>query len=166
MLDKLREAEDYLRKNFDSITWGSLFIDYEKPHVYRLWTQWGENRIYLHKIMPCEAEDAFWHPHPWASAVKIISGSYEMGVGLYHTTTFKMSAKLILGPNTTYEMTEQDGYHYVRPLEPVYSIMVTGPKWYEHKDQKVELRKLSELEYNVLVNFFKHYYRYGITLAN
>ena len=85
MLATLHEAEDalpdLLREGVDA--WRSLDIDYEPPHVERLWRPWGpvvstgamtipsRFRLSLHRIHPCET--ALFHPHPWPSAVRIIT---------------------------------------------------------------------------------------------
>jgi hypothetical protein len=65
----------------DEAAWSTLYIDYHPPLVERVWRQWGEYRICLHRIHPCRPEEALFHPHPWPSAMRIISGRYNMGVG-------------------------------------------------------------------------------------
>ena len=107
----------------------TMYIDYHKPYVKRIWFQHGDYRVFLHKIEQCtESAEALYHPHPWKSAVKIISGTYEMGVG--HSSTEdvpKTDCKLILKPGTIYEMMESDGWHYVSPKDgDSFSLMVTG----------------------------------------
>lgn len=121
--------------------WNTLDVNYEPPRVERLWREFENGRLYLHRIYPCEK--ALFHPHPWPSAVKILSGSYEMAIG-YHvgqpgegqrrpgmTPTPPPYASLqVLTKGSTYEMIRPGGWHYVRPLGGTsYSIMVTGPKW-------------------------------------
>lgn len=65
----------------DDTAWQGFYIDYHLPIVERLWRQWNEYRVYLHRIHPCKSEDALFHPHPWPSAMEIVSGAYEMIVG-------------------------------------------------------------------------------------
>ena len=42
---------------------------------------WRDCRIYLHRIYPCAPGEALFHPHLWPSAMRILSGEYEMAVG-------------------------------------------------------------------------------------
>lgn len=131
MLDILEQALAALPEFLDdehSLTWHSLAVRYETPHVNRLWWEWGDYRINLHKIFPCET--ALWHPHPWPSAVKIFSGSYEMGLAYGDEKARYTVARTILCEGSCYTMTEQLGWHYVRPIgEPSMSVMVTGKPW-------------------------------------
>lgn len=134
MLDQLARVEkvlpDWLRVRTD---WNSLFIDYRTPFVERLWLQDGPYRVFLHRVHPCAFQRAFYHPHPWPSAMWVVAGGpYECAVGFgppsgeppSHAATF------IARPPLFYEMTDPNGWHYVRPIgDPVYTIMVTGPVW-------------------------------------
>ena len=133
MLAKLHEAEDalpdLLREGVDA--WQSLDIDYEPPHVERLWRPWQDGRINLHCIHPCET--ALSHPHPWPSAIRIITGRYEMGIGYSldwrpdRDTKACEVARVVLGPGDQYEMIEPHGFHYVKPLDnDSLSVMVTA----------------------------------------
>jgi hypothetical protein len=113
--------------------WASLDIDYEPPRVERVWRQvhvsGQDYRLYLHRIHPCE--QALFHPHPWPSAVKVCSGSYEMEVG-HGAGQDKppVTATVRLTWGSSYEMMHPDGWHSVRPLGGVsHSLMVTGATW-------------------------------------
>ena len=68
----------------DEFLWSTVDVDYETPRVERVWTQVGPMRINLHRIHPCK--EALMHPHPWPSAVAVVHGEYEMGVGFGPTT--------------------------------------------------------------------------------
>ena len=81
MFKRLREVEQELPDLLEKEIWNGLYIDYHPPIVERVWTQVGENRIYLHRIHPCSEGEALFHPHPWPSAMRILSGEYEMGIG-------------------------------------------------------------------------------------
>src|SRR5262245_5320802 len=81
LLDTLRRFEQKLPDLLaDPAGWETVDVDYEPPRVERLWRQLEPDvRAFLHRIHPCER--ALFHPHPWPSAVKIVSGTYEMLVG-------------------------------------------------------------------------------------
>lgn len=139
LLDKALAELPALMESHDG--WRSVDVTYHPPRVERIWRQWGENRILLHRIHPCDDGEALMHPHPWPSAVRIMSGRYEMGTaGTYfpdpdstepeeHEPAWDaIHAKVFLGPGSEYEMTEPQGWHYVRPLgAPSDSLMVIGP---------------------------------------
>ncbi len=111
--------------------WQSLFVDYHKPFVERLWCEWRGYRVYLHKIHACDSGEALFHPHPWPSAMRVLSGTYEMAIG-YGAGSIEPphAAQLLLGPGSMYEMMEPNGWHYVRPIgEATMSLMVTGTPW-------------------------------------
>lgn len=114
-----------------SSVWRTLDVDYEPPRVERLWRQLGPYRLMLHRIHPCEK--ALFHPHPWPSAVRVVSGRYEMGVSQGHVLLNEHQpevARLILTAGSQYEMVHPLAWHYVRPLdEPSLSVMVTGKPW-------------------------------------
>lgn len=58
MLKILKEVEDNLftlleeKSSKDEVH--TMFIDYHKPYVSRIWFQHGEYRVYLHMIHPCD----------------------------------------------------------------------------------------------------------------
>lgn len=144
MLDLLKDAlevmPDWLK---DEDGWNSLKVDYNHPHVDRLWRQFGENRIMIHRIHPCEAEQALLHPHPWPSAVTILpqvnDATYETGVGYGDPTgdVPPLAAKFHLKAGGSYEMTDPNGWHYVRPVERhIYTIMVIGKPYGTPKDER------------------------------
>ncbi len=143
--------------------WTGLYVDYHHPYVERLWTQWGENRISLHKIFPCKKEESLFHPHPWPQAVKILKGGYEMGIGYSENNSEipPIASTLLLPDGTTYEMIDPNGWHYVRPInEPSFSIMITGKPWptKEKTEEKLKLRSLTQTQKEELLNVFKKIY--------
>lgn len=111
--------------------WQSLLIDYHPPRVERLWRPLGEHRVSLHRIHPCAPEEALFHPHPWPSAMRVLTGVYEMDVGWGRGSVAPpVAARLRLTPGCAYAMTDPDGWHSVRPLDaPTLSVMVTGRPW-------------------------------------
>src|SRR5206468_11967261 len=129
MLDILARVEETLPALLqDGGCWQSLYVDYHPPMVERLWTRWGEYRVFLHRIFPCGPGEALFHPHPWPSAMRVLAGEYEMAVGYGPGEAPPPVAALILARGDfRYQMTEPDAWHYVRPLgAPTLSVMVTG----------------------------------------
>ncbi len=135
MLNVLREIETRLLSYIDDANteysvWQSLDITYEKPHVERVWMPYQGYRIYLHRIHTCSREEALWHPHPWPSAMLVVDGEYEMGIGYGNSLRPPVAATVVLGQGSRYEMVEANAWHYVRPVnKPVLSLMVTGLPW-------------------------------------
>ena len=112
--------------------WQSLYVDDEKPHVERLWMPYGEGRLMLHVIHPCAPGEPLYHPHPWASAMRILDGWYETayGHGAPDGAPPPMGEKKALGAGSRYEMVNPEAWHYVRPLGgPAVTVMVTGKPW-------------------------------------
>lgn len=163
MINTLLHVEKLLPELLQISKLNSMYIDYHKPFVRRIWFQYGVYRVYLHCIEPCnESSEALYHPHPWKSAIRIIDGKYEMGIG--HSATNeapKTDCKLELPIHTMYEMTEPDSWHYVNPIGlPVYSLMVTGERNGRTMplEPKKEFRKLTEKEcINILIQFSEYY---------
>ncbi len=130
MIDKLKEILEELPQLLMDNEVHTMYIDYHKPFVSRIWFQHGDMRVFIHKIEPCDdSAEALFHPHKWDSAMYICSGKYEMGVGRSKTkkTPSVIDCKLILPKGTFYEMTDKDSWHYVNPIDDAcYTIMVTG----------------------------------------
>lgn len=142
--------------------WQSLYIDYHPPIVERLWRKWGEYRILLHKIYPCKAEDSLFHPHPWPSAIRVLTGSYEMLVGYGKGETIPpVATKMIFQDNFYYEMTDPDAWHSVRPIgSPTYSLMLTGKPWKRSSPKSDKpLHSLNEKQKEDLLDFFRMRYK-------
>jgi hypothetical protein len=142
LLDILNETieeklPNFLKKENEEL-WNSTEVIYHAPRVERLWMQMGEYRIFLHRIYPCQKEEALFHPHPWPCAVKIINGTYEMGISTEYPDEDKFEtekepawtsehARLILGAGSSYEMSDRTAWHYVLPINnPSDSIMIIG----------------------------------------
>jgi hypothetical protein len=146
----------------DESPWQSLYVDYHPPTVERLWTTWHLYRVYLHRIHPCEREQALFHPHPWPSAMRVLEGEYEMAVGFGPGMEEPPVAALMVSRGDfRYEMTHPDSWHYVRPLgQPTFSLMVTGSPWTRtsHKSEK-PLHPLSAEQREEIFRFFRERYR-------
>lgn len=161
MLEHLYELEKQLIVHLqDEDSWNSIYVDYHKPYVKRLWKQVGDYRIFLHQIFPCEKSESLLHPHPWPSAMKVIKGIYEMGVGYSEKNDAPIIAStLILPKDSYYEMVDINSWHYVRPLnEPSFSLMITGVPWKRESPKSTyKMRELNESEKRVIFDEFKQY---------
>lgn len=138
--------------------WQTLDVLYETPRVQRLWVQHGDYRINLHRIFPCDT--ALIHPHPWPSAVALLTGSYEMGVG--HINSQSSLATIQLSAGSSYEMIDPEGWHYVKPKEICLSIMLTGKPWPTNKTISQPGKglngPLSQVDKNdIIEKFLDHY---------
>ena len=60
--------------------WDSLIINRRKPHTYRIFTQYADLRLCLHKFDMCDEGEAFSHPHPWPAAFMVLKGKYKMNI--------------------------------------------------------------------------------------
>jgi hypothetical protein len=158
------------REDFNDMNnWKSLYVDYHPPIVERLYMQVGDHRLYLHVIhKPEEADKCLFHKHPWPSVVRVLSGSYEMGISYSEQDvqsdevyeTLPMVAKAIIGPHSAYEMTHPHGIHYVRPISEIScSIMLTGPLFYPDTPKHDIGKKLEALSYDrkkQILEMFNH----------
>lgn len=145
----------------DENTWKSLYVDYHPPTVERLWLPWGDYRINLHRIYPCARGEALFHPHPWPSAMRVLSGEYEMAVGYGQAETAPpIAALMIASGDFRYEMTDPDAWHYVRPLDqPTMSLMVTGKPWDRPSPKSGRpLLPLSASQRSAVFQFFRERY--------
>ena len=118
----------------DPARWASVDITYHPPHVERLWTSVPEGRLFLHRIGTCARGDALYHPHDWPSAMKILRGRYEHGIGVagagaQSSADVEVLSVAELAAGTYYEMVNPRVWHWVRPLEVVYTLMLAGPPY-------------------------------------
>jgi hypothetical protein len=162
MLDILRAVEEVLPDLLrDEAGWQSVYIDYHPPTVERLWRQWREYRVSLHRIHPCGPGEALFHPHPWPSAMRILEGEYEMAVGYGAGDDLPpVAALMIAAGDFRYEMTDPDAWHYVRPLgAPSLSLMVTGPPWQRSSPRSSKpLQPLTAEQQAALLQSFRAHY--------
>jgi len=125
----LRERLPKLMRPESRPRWNSVHVTYHPPRVERLWTQVDDHRLFLHRIYPCEEGDALFHPHPWPSAVQVVSGRYEHQTGIIVAPGFRRGVvRSVLVVGSSYEMKDRRAWHSVRPLDgPSDSIMLVGP---------------------------------------
>lgn len=150
--------------------WESLDIDYHPPHVERVWTKVGENRLSLHLIHPCDKGESLLHPHPWKSAMHVIkfhkfryptSGRYEHGIGYNNGEEDIMLSKQVYKGDVYYEIDNPETLHYVRPIGgPCYSIMLNGPVEWEQNNipANKKLKPLSKKRKAYVLDIFKELY--------
>jgi hypothetical protein len=135
-MGKLNYVVDNLPKLFSTMnlnTWKSLIINRRKPHTYRVFKQFGDYRICLHKFEGCDEHEAFLHPHPWPGAFCIIHGMYMMNVGYSATLDQKTPwpvYRQLQVPGSRYEIVEPKAWHSVIPVGgEVFTIMLNGVPW-------------------------------------
>ncbi len=162
MLDILARLETELPALLlEAGRWHSLDINYHPPFVERLWLQWGEYRVSLHRIHPCEPSEALFHPHPWPSAMRILEGTYEMAIGFGSGAEVPpLASRIIASGEFRYEMTHRDSWHYVRPIgTPAMTIMVTGKPWGRQAPESSEpLHPLDHARRSELLAWFRARY--------
>jgi hypothetical protein len=163
-----------LDREFNNIAWNSLNVNYHPPLVERLWAQFDTMRLMIHRIHPTTISidqflegvqpnsEALFHPHPWPSAVFIVSGEYEMGVGYGSTSEVPpLAAKVLLRAGSAYEMTDKDGWHYVAPRKkPSISVMLIDSPWetphpFYTEGDKVRLNPLTEKARSAVITEFR-----------
>jgi len=143
--------------------WKSLLIDYEPPTVERVYTDLvNGNRLSLHRIHPCEEDGAFFHPHPWPSAVQVFSGRYEMKIGYGSgLEPPPVAMTMILNKGSLYEMVDPDAWHSVRPIGfKSWSMMVNGPAWNRPMPKTPQriLKPLSQERMSEILSSFQNVY--------
>lgn len=145
----------------DDAGWKDVDVDYHPPRVERLWRDWEDWRIYLHRLHPCDPAQSLFHPHPWPSAMLLLSGEYEMGIGYGEGDVQPpISKRRVMKPGSRYAMDDINDWHYVAPIgEPVMSLMVTGKPWGRPspKPSKQLLPLSTEARAEILAFFRDHY---------
>lgn len=150
---------------FDGQSWESVWVDYDKPYVERVWRTYGHDRFCLHRIHPCALGEAFYHPHPWPSKMWILAGEYEQGIGYgVGIDPPPIAATVLMGPGSSYEMSDPNAWHYVRPIGgPVVTLMVSGRPFDPPRPMPgMPTDPLSPLSFDAkeeILNFFRSMYR-------
>lgn len=131
MKEVLLEAQVALPELVEDVAgWQGLRINDEQPVIHRLWRPFGEGRLCLHEIYPCEREEALYHPHPWPSAMLVLEGEYFMDIGTEGCNERPpVLATVRLGRGDFYEMVNADAYHRIWTAKPAYTLFVTGKPW-------------------------------------
>jgi hypothetical protein len=141
--------------------WDSLVINRRKPHTYRMFRQFGDYRVCLHRFESCSAEDAFLHPHPWPAAFLLLEGEYIQTIGGSTTLEDKPNIYMreLIRPRSMYEIVNPTTWHSVQPLSTTYTVMINGaPFVNQHKETRTtkgkDLEKMTDFDvYSGLMKF-------------
>lgn len=165
MIENLKQIEDKMLLDLlvQPEKWNTLLINYYPPTVERCWIQLGNYRLLLHFIHECKPEEALFHTHRYPSAMHVLNGKYEMGLGFGAGTVPPEKMATILFENGGYyDMTHIDGWHYVRPIGgPCATVMLTGKMWDREETVKdyPKLGPLTEQKKLIILKWFEEYYR-------
>lgn len=149
-----------IHKHFEGtsdVKWDSLVINRRKPHTYRAFCYPKGDlegiRICLHRFEPCSDNEAFLHPHPWPSAMRVLKGEYRMRVGFSPwrerpTVVVEptMVMDTILAAGSSYVMEEPMAWHSVQPITTCWSVMVNGAPWGDKAHPAAPTTKGKDLE--------------------
>lgn len=150
-------------KEYDK--WDSLLINRRKPHTERVFRQFGEDRVCLHKFYPCSSDEAFAHPHPWPASFFIIKNGYDMEIGMAENRLEepKYYERICLEEHSAYMILNPLTWHRISPIndEPTYTVMINGPTFEEEdmhsavrRTKGKDLEKLKEEDKAALLNYF------------
>lgn len=153
MLKKLEEVLHRLPSMFSKTEiWQSLVINKRKPTTYRVFTTLDcGSRVCLHRFLPCDTHEAFYHPHPWPAAFLLLRGAYQMKLGyaVHGSQDLKPVdvSELLLTTGSRYEIVDPDTWHSVAPLCETYTIMVNDAPWdADHVSDGVRTTKGKDLD--------------------
>jgi len=152
MIKKLIDIKEKLPALLsDRENWKSLYVDYHPPLVERLYMDYEDVRISIHRLHKCEPSDALIHPHPWPAAFMVFGG-YQTAFGYSETIDAPENMSRVIMNEGCYEMMDKNLWHYVAPLETCITIMVSGKPW--GRDMPIKpaekLRALTDRERSLL----------------
>jgi len=184
-LEKIeKELPNYLSPDKLVMDWKSALIDFRQPVVERLWRQWGQWRVCLDRILPCDpGEVVHQHRHRHSMAMHILAKTKPLPEGYL--------IKATVAPLPHIPISSQDtvaGYNVVRhpefpdekivvvasshishalipATEPVMVLMVTNQPWNAPPSKTDQLAKpLSPEKAREIGKFFSE--RFGVTVEN
>lgn len=143
--------------------WDSLVINRRKPYTYRVFRNFGDFRVCLHKFEPCSQFEAFSHPHPWPAAFLILKGKYvqTLGYSLDLASPPVINYQEILCPYSKYCIIDNKLWHKIQPLETTYTIMVNGQP-FEEQHKEVKTTKGKDLQKMSLDEVRTHLYQFDL----
>jgi len=183
MTNVLVECEKHISALLDDRErWRSLMVDYKPPYLMRLFTQVGKVRINLHYFFPVTDkvtdeelttyevgyDENLYHPHGWASCMRILGGRYEQWIGFASSRGLAepppRTLHVVHNTGDTYAMNHPWLWHQVIPTnqEPVLTLMVTyiPPNWDQDAPLSTQpLRSLTEKELDFMFQTFKTHYK-------
>lgn len=192
MLPVLQECEKLLPQLLeDRGSWKSIYIDYRPPYLMRIFrdiesTLLGKQvRVNLHYFLPTaavelkkheadegkeaqasrESGENLYHPHGWASCMRIIKGTYDQDIGYADRPGVDVMppklCRLTHSSKDSYAMNDEWLWHQVnpRPGQAVFTLMVTYiPEGWDQEiprsTKALRALKASELDF-MFENFSK-----------
>ena len=165
ILANVRDDLPFMLQSIDG--WHSKLVEYHPPIVQRLWRQFGNYRISIHRIIGCKPHEAMKHTHPWPSIIQLIQGQYEMDFGFIdESKSLQRGGNFLMKTGGTYIINSPKIWHSVAPKgKECLTLMVTGKPWeledqpfYETKPPK-NFRQLTVSEASDLLRDFSAVYR-------
>jgi hypothetical protein len=161
MIDKLKQIEDKLILELLSNPkiWQSSVLDKQKPIVEKMWTQINKYIISLYFIHTCNKEEIRYKYNECPSAMHILQGSCEIGVGFKEVEN--ITTMHIPQGNMYFDMTADETIYFIRSTNSVSSsVMLSGEKWKEVEiEDGKELRSLEYDRQSIMLEYFSNYYR-------
>ena len=163
MIEKLKQIESKLLLDLLSKPniWNTAMIDHSKPLVEKLWTQVGNYSITLQFIHHCGIKDAIYHLHASPSAIHMLEGDFDMGIGFGENIPDEVCSMFVKGGNMYYDMKNVNGWQYIRPAVAVCSMtMLSGKPWDRMLPESDQPNK--EIDSNrkfIILEYFEKYYR-------
>ena len=157
----IKDAVKFALERIDQQSlWDSLIVNKRKPYTFRAFSQDLDTgrRICLHRFEPCDYDDAFAHPHPWACQILVLSGRYRMWVGQSRDKEDDKPEKaieLLLTAGSTYSMRNRLTWHKVVPETVCYSLMVNEEPW-DDPHSKAPTTKGKDLDQFTNAQLFEH----------
>lgn len=194
MFNVMREVELLIPPLLkERVKWKSLYIDYRPPHLMRIFTdviskELGDKpvRISLHYFLPVQevelkahensdkefeasltSGENLYHPHGWASCMRIIEGLYDQSIGFADRPGVDVMPRkmcsLTHSAQDSYAMNHPWLWHQVnpRPNLPVSTLMVTYiPKQWDQEVPRPTKpqRSLTEKEIQFMFTHFENLY--------
>jgi hypothetical protein len=183
----IRVKNDLPRLLSDRTGWTGLLVDYAPPHLMRIYKNIHLDdgrlvRVLLHYFilkkekdvvnnplveMQCNvsSEDNLYHPHPWASAMMILDGSYNQDLGFTSKDDNippQKIANLHHETGDSYTMSHPSLWHQVNPNteQTTSTLMITYiPSGWTQKPIG-PTKKLSNLNDSEMAFMFDHFSKF------
>ena len=151
MIDKLKQIENKLLLELLSKPndWKSVFFNLSAPITEICWIQVGNYKIFVCFIHKYEEKDIKPNPNQSPHSIHVLNGKYELGFNS------KQYLIMIDGGDTYYEINNNEGQNFIRPIEGVCAtVSLTGLQQDIGEGQPLDYgRKMLMLEW------FSNYYK-------